>query len=119
MIDPKELGIPNINFSIYSDGDKREEKFLKQRLERGFDESETWSLYNTIASFIVPRLKTFKDINICHPPEISPNDWDNILDKMIRGFELVDNSDFLSEEESEEVREGLNLFTEYFFALWW
>ena len=59
MRDPKNLGIPNINFSIYTDNDKREEKFLKQRLEIGFDESETWSLYTTISNFILPRLKKF------------------------------------------------------------
>jgi hypothetical protein len=119
MTDPKSLGIPNINFSIYTDNDKREERFLKQRLERGFDESETWSLYSTISSFILPRLKEFKEVNICYPPELTPDEWNIILDKMIRAFEIAKNSDFMKEEESEEFREGFNLFSEYFFALWW
>jgi len=119
MKDPKELGIPNINFSIYTDDDKREEMFLKQRLERGFDESETWSLYSTISAFIIPRLKTFKECTIAYPPELTTEEWDLILDKMIRSFEIATNSDFMKEEESEEFREGFNLFSEYFFALWW
>jgi hypothetical protein len=119
MTDPKSLGIPNINFSIYTDNDKREEKFLKQRLERGFDESETWSLYTTIAKFIVPRLKEFKEVNIAYPPELTPESWNDILDKMIRSFEIAADSDFMKEEEAEEFREGFTLFSEYFFALWW
>lgn len=119
MKDPKELGIPNINFSVYTDGDKREDRFSKERLERGFDESETWNLYSTISKFIVPRLKAFKEVNICHPHELSPEDWNLTLDKMIKSFELAINSDFMTEEESEDFREGFNLFHEYFFALWW
>ena len=41
---------------------KRYWKFLWQRWTRGFDDSETWSLYDTIARFILPRLKRFKEI---------------------------------------------------------
>ena len=118
MKDPKYLGIPNINFSVYTD-DSREEKFQKQRLERGFDESETWSLHETISKFIVPRLKVFKELAVAHPPELSPQEWDIILSKMIRCFEIGTDADFMNETDSEEFREGLNLFNEYFFALWW
>ena len=56
MTDPKYLGIPNICFSLTDKDDKREEKFIKQRLQRGFDDTETWSLRDTIADFVVPRL---------------------------------------------------------------
>jgi hypothetical protein len=119
MTDPKALGIPNINFSVYTDDNKREERFLKQRLERGFDESETWNLYTTISRFILPRIKEFKECNICHPPELTPEEWNNILDKMIRAFEISSNSEYMTEEQSDEFREGFNLFNEYFFALWW
>jgi hypothetical protein len=119
MTDPKSLGIPNINFSVYTDGDKREENFVKQRLERGFDESETWNLYTTISRFIVPRLKAFKENTICYPPELTPDEWNAILDKMIRAFEIAGDADFMKEEDAEEFREGFTLFSEYFFALWW
>ena len=50
---------------------------------------------------------------------INGEDWNLILDKMIRSFEMAINSDFMTEEESEDFREGFNLFNEYFFALWW
>ena len=61
-IDIKYLGIPNICFSLTGKDDKREIDFIKQRLERGFDDSETWSLRDTIALFILPRLKRYQEI---------------------------------------------------------
>ena len=60
--DPKYLDIPNICFSLTDKEDKREEKFRKQRLKRGFDESETWCLTTTIANFIIPRLELYDSI---------------------------------------------------------
>jgi hypothetical protein len=118
MIDPKYLGIPNINFSVYSPDNSREEEFQKQRLSVGFDESETWNLYSTISKFIVPRLKEFTRISKTCPPELSNEQWSEILNKMIKSFEIAIDSDFMNEEQSDEFREGFNLFNEYFFALW-
>jgi len=56
-VDVKYLGIPNICFSLTDKDDKREIDFIKQRIERGFDDSETWSLRDSMALFILPRLK--------------------------------------------------------------
>lgn len=41
-VDP--YGIKNVNFSLISKDDNRFEAYKKQRLERGFDDSEMWSL---------------------------------------------------------------------------
>lgn len=41
---------------------KRFWKFLRQRITRGWDDSETWSLDSKITEFILPRLKRFKEI---------------------------------------------------------
>ena len=57
--------------------------------------------------------------NSCEFNSPEPDEWDNILDKMIKSFEIASNSDFMTEEQSDEFREGFNLFNEYFFALWW
>lgn len=65
--DPKYLGIPNIQFSLTDKDDKREKNFSKQRIERGFDDSETWSLDSTITSFILPRLKDSKKLRLDFP----------------------------------------------------
>lgn len=52
-------GIKNVNFSLIDNTDDRWEDYKKQRLERGFDNSELWSLDSTIAEFVYPRLKAF------------------------------------------------------------
>ena len=119
MKDPAKLNIPNINFSISVDDANRQKDFEKQRIERGFDDSETWNLYSTISKFIIPRLKQFKQISLTHPPELTNEEWQEVLNKMIKSFEIASDSDFMSEEDSDTFREGFNLFNEYFFALWW
>lgn len=61
-IDIKHLNIPNVCFSLTDKDDKREEKFKQQRIDQGFDDSETWSLDHTIASFIIPRLERYQEL---------------------------------------------------------
>lgn len=58
-IDPR--GIKNVNFSLGEETDEREPEWKAQRLTRGFDDTEMWSLDCTIAAFIAPRLKVFKE----------------------------------------------------------
>lgn len=116
--DPKYLGIPNISFSLVTPGDDREELFAKQRLERGFDSSELWSLKDTIANFILPRLKAFADDPCGHPGSFNNvEEWQTVLNKMVRSFELS-NKDILTEKEHSEWHAGMKLFKEYFFCLW-
>lgn len=122
--DPKYLGIPNICFSLTDSNDSREKQFRKQRIKRGFDDSETWSLFNTITDFILPRLKYFRDITPGIPASINGEDeWIDILNKMIFSFEYVKNYDHVDIEENNKneasYEEGMKLFIEYFFALWW
>lgn len=108
--DPKYLGIPNINFSLTSKNDDREATFSKQRIERGFDNSESWSFDVTIANFILPRLKAFK-----HTYD------ENICDKIILALELIirDNgSRSWSKKEGKKVEKGLKLLGQYFLTFW-
>jgi hypothetical protein len=121
MIDPKYTGVPNISFSLTDKSDKREVEYSKQRIERGFDDSETWSFDTTIASFILPRLRRFKEVRGGYPSSITNDEWDNILDKMIIGFDLVikDCNGIISDEEVKQMNEGMDLFRRWFFDLWW
>lgn len=91
--DPKYLGIPNINFSLSKSSDKREGKYMNQRKLRGFDDTELWSLDCTICSFIAPRLKVFikNTMGSCPGKFIdNPDEWVNILNKMLYAFEHYD-----------------------------
>jgi hypothetical protein len=85
--------------------EKRLEEFQKQRLEKGFDETEWYSLNNTILSFVLPRLKEFKISSVSYPCEMTCEEWSVILDKMISEIE-----DYLSGIDGAEP----TLFFNYF-----
>lgn len=120
--DPKYLGIPNISFSLVAPDDDRDEAFAKQRMERGFDSSELWSLKDTITDFILPRLKAFAD-EPCGYPGCFDNekDWVKILNQMIKAFEITKkdtDEGYVTDEEWEVWEDGMSLFHEYFLHLW-
>ena len=111
-------GIPNVCFSLIDENDDRWEKYTQQRLERGFDSSELWNLDGTIAKFISPRLKVFAECSDSCPEGMTKEEWKSILDKMVKGFELIASDRIKTEEEEELEYETLDLFCKYFFTLW-
>lgn len=122
-VDP--YGIKNVNFSLIKKDDGRFEAYKKQRLERGFDDSELWSLDCTIAKFIAPRLKAFKETAAKigdHPGDVSEQEWQKILGEMVEGFEIYPEHFNWVEEEAErnwkKVDKAMSHFHKYFFALW-
>ena len=128
-IDPKSLGLDNICFSILSKGDSRGKQFKKQRIDRGFDESETWCLFGTIAKFIIPRLEEFIKIysRFCEgdPKDkivISNKEFLKSCNDMSVAFKLIVrdrcSTDFTS-KEIKLVNKGLRAFQKNFFSLWW
>ena len=135
-IDPKNTGVPNINFSIGDETDKREKRWKKERCEDGFDETELWNFNSTIAEFIYPRLKAFITINQDCPvaPDITFDEWNKILNKMLFSFHYymdndgglkfmkknvknIDNKDQIASFNN-KIKEGLSLFAKYFGSLW-
>ena len=96
--------------------DPRRKLYRQQRKERGFDNSELWSLNSTILTFTLPRLKEFRDYTQSYPlsDEInSHSDWQRTIDKMIHGIEL-----YLEDSWDKEAVEGIELFFKYFRHLW-
>ena len=88
--------------------------------ELGFAPSETWDLYYSLALEIYPRLCHFREIAGGYPPGAdSKEEWDEILDKMIRAFKLILIDDRRDDEKFKEVEEGLGLFAKWYLALWW
>lgn len=114
-------GIPNVCFSLVDADDSRWEKYTQQRLERGFDDSETWSLDGTIAKFIYPRLKVFiedtKTIGV-YPSHLTFDKWINILEEMLKGFEILSQDTERTDDEEKIIEKSLDLFREYFHSLW-
>lgn len=109
---------PNINFSLVStlsEIGERKELYKKQRIERGFDDTELWNLDSTILKFVLPRLKAFKECTCGYPGNVkSEEEWQNILQKMIDSIEKI-----IIDEAKDEDYEGFELFKKYFFNLWW
>jgi hypothetical protein len=50
-----------------------------------------------------------------------PEEWDIILDKIIKALELIkkDDTDILGDKEWKQVDQGLKLFAKWFRSLWW
>ncbi len=110
--------------------DTDEIKYLWQKITRGHSDKEIWGLSYSIAEFIVPRLKVFKNRNKHSTPMgVSAEEWDNITDKMCFPFEILldDNElkpdnyfrdDKAKAEYDNKVKEGLDLFVKYYYDLW-
>ena len=127
--DKDPYGIPNVNFTLIDRDDEKWKKYQQQRLERGFDDSELWSLDHTITSFILPRLKRFKEITCGYPSDMSEKEWNDKLEKMITAFEYLENEDLGVDDtksgidrcavREKVVNEGLELFIKHYNSLWY
>ena len=121
-VEPRDpYGIPNVCFSKINENDDRWEKYTQQRLERGFDNSELWSLDGTIAKFIAPRIRAFYEDakqGSYRPDGISREEWLEALGKIAEGFELMALDREKTEYEEAIECEALGLFSDYFFILW-
>ena len=122
-VQPRDpYGIPNVCFTSIDSTDERWEEYTRQRLSRGFDNSELWNLDGTIAKFIYPRLKAFlekSDESQAIPgPFETYEEWRNILEQMVKGFELLASDRIKADDEIELEKKALQLFSEYFFGLW-
>ena len=118
-VDVKYLGVPNICFSLTDKDDKREIDFIRQRIKRGFDDSETWSLRDSIALFILPRLKRYQEI--ANDFLKRDDELINDIDCFIKAMELVsrDNGCCIHNTEEKQMIEGLEKFPKIFMSLWW
>ena len=90
--------------------------------EQQFSDKELWNLDKTLAEYIYPRLKRFKEIVPGRPGCFETQEkWLNTLEQMIVAFELLSREDyvlFLKEDERKAVDKGLNKFYKYYNCLW-
>lgn len=97
---------------------KRNKKYQKELKKNGIDRTECWNLDTTIARFIVPRLKLFKELGNSYPPELDNiEEWYSIIDKMIYSFEQKTSDDYKTFNK-EKYDEGMQAFAQYFHHLW-
>jgi hypothetical protein len=97
-----------------------------QKLTRGFSDADLWSLDYTIAKFVLPRLKAFREMNGAYPgtePMGTDEKWDAALDEMIWAMQFVVD-DFkcdaeINSENYDRCQKGLELFGRWFCSLWY
>jgi hypothetical protein len=121
--------------------------WIYQWMTRGFSDRQTWDLDFTIANFILPRLKRFKELDTQGIPGGLPSEksqhlvdkmtekeykdyekvlveeWECILSQIIESFQLIvdDEWDDIADwkRQQEIIQEGLQLFVKWFRALNW
>lgn len=103
------------NFKLYL----RHFIHYKQRLAKGFDDSETYSLFTTNSQWLVPRLERFIAFKAGRPATLSDTEWNEILNKILKAHKILAQDNFISGEEIKIVKEGLKLYTEWYMDLWW
>ena len=64
----------------------------RQKKIRSIKYKDIINLDNTIARFILPRLKFYKKKTCSSPLDFTLKEWKDILDKMILSFELILNT---------------------------
>jgi len=111
-----------MGFSIHDqlpEDDPRQPTWKEQRLDYGFDDTELWNLDNVFAKFIYPRLIRFRYITESIPSSLNEKEWDTILSKMTYSFGVLKGDRiYFEEEEEKKIKEGLELFSKYYFDLW-
>jgi len=86
----------------------------------GWSDRDLMSFDGHLAKVILPRLKRFKEVTIGHPSDLTEEQWDNILDKMISSFEFHSKEDrFIVRADWKDYNEGLELFAKYYTSLWY
>lgn len=88
--------------------DKRFNKYARQLLKRGFDDSETWDLGTAMAEWLIPRLKRFKKLNVGYPGRFA-----KYKDGYEKWCKIIDEILWMLEERVTE-KEETDLFNQYY-----
>lgn len=119
-IDIKQIGVPNICFSLSDSNDTNEYQYTKQRILKGFDDTETWSLKGTIAQFIIPRLERYDEI--VNEFSIRTPQAKKEVQYLLAAMKLIvrdSGSENFTKSEKRKVQKGLELFPKILMTLWW
>ena len=100
---------------------KRNIKWVFQRLFRGFDDRDYWSLNDTISKFALPRLILLKKKKHGYPWNFkNMKEWNKTLDEIIWAHKFVINEqyDTFNKDKYDRCQKGLELFGKHYRSLW-
>lgn len=124
--------VPNICFSIadevYQGKNHKsiQKTYFKQRIENGFDDTETWHIDRTMALFLIPRLKRFIEVNNGIANGETQESYDEKLRFIINAFEnyyATDKYYNCSSKDQDtlikDVKQAVEYLSKLWFELWW
>lgn len=95
-------------------GDYKKDGTRKTKVKISRD--DIYSLDATLALVILPALKKYRENEGGRPCDISEEEWHEIIDKMIKSFQMKIDDD--TWEDAQEMQEGFELFGEWYQNLW-
>lgn len=90
--------------------------------DKNFNENELWNLDTSIIEFILPRLVAFRETTKSYPENLTEDEYNQILDKIIYGF-ILHLEDVNDDHEDQfgcamDKEEAFILFGKYLPTLW-
>lgn len=102
-------------------------RFKLERAKRGFSQEDWWGFSDYLARVIAEGCREFikhghgwpGDPAFSSKPEQGMKEWNEVLEKIAKGFEIfLDTDGFMNDEEKTQFEEGMKLFSHWFMALW-
>lgn len=111
-------------------------KYGFQRMFRGYDDTELFNMDMTFVDRYLKALKDFKKYHCGHPYELTPEQWNAVLDELIKHLTLMNEDNVIAELKNgmpdsfepdyktvNEIQnkhkdEFFKLFSEWFYSLW-
>lgn len=96
-------------------------KYLYQRITKGYCDKDLWDLDYFIISKVRKPLKEFIKLDRGgYPVGVkSYKEWNKILKKIDKAFDIVYSGEGMNEKNQDVVLEGMRLFGKYWDSLWW
>ena len=94
------------------------------RLKNKFAREDAWNTNYCLALYVLPRLAYMRDEGVSYPYGIANRkEWEKILTKIIRGFELYIKKEHTAEwnwtpKEKAIFKQAKELFAQYFEDFW-
>lgn len=103
----------------------REIKNVISRAKRGYGRVDTYDLGYYFLEVFSEAIKEFKEVTISYPPDLTPEEWDKILQDIVDGFNAMkeqyyewgDEKEF--KEAQKKYEKAMKLFCEWHRNLWW
>ena len=98
-------------------------KHFVQRGRRSYDDETWWSLDSHLSAIVIPNVKKLRDGSHGYPSELTPEKWEEILGKIVDGFEAQEKINWFAEPDEIPTLqaawdEGSKLFIEWYGGLW-